>query len=251
MDGADPDPWSAVAAEWSELWGDLVRPVWQIVATATGVGPGSRVLDVGCGTGEFLQEVRRLGAAATGIDPAPGMIDVARSRLPDVDLRVGSADNLPWLDDTFDLVTAFNSFQFVTEPRQALAEFRRVLVPGGHIGIVSWAEAEANDVHVIEAAVAAATGRTLPPDDELRQPGGLLAVLVDAGLEVVAAGLIRVPWAAADEEMLLRAILLGEEPADAASVASVVIATARPFRTDIGGYRLDNAFRYAVARTPV
>ena len=42
MDGADPDPWSVVATEWSELWGDLVRPVWQIVATAAGVGPGSR-----------------------------------------------------------------------------------------------------------------------------------------------------------------------------------------------------------------
>ena len=92
--------------------------------------------------------------------------------------------------------------QFVAEPRQALAEFCRVLIRGGHIGIVNWAEAEASDVHMIEAAVAAATGQTFPPDDELRQPGGLLAVLVDAGLEVVDAGLIRVPWAVADEQAL-------------------------------------------------
>ncbi|MGH3585690.1 MAG: hypothetical protein ACRDQ0_05160, partial [Pseudonocardia sp.] len=71
------------------------------------------------------------------------------------------------------------------------------------------------------------------------------------GLDVLAAGLVEVPWTAADDERLVRGILFGEDPATMAELAPVVVAAAAPFRAPGGGYSLVNAFRYAAGRVPV
>jgi hypothetical protein len=68
---------------------------------------------------------------------------------------------------------------------------------------------------------------------------------------VVDAGLVEVPWSPPDDATLVRGVLLGEDAAAMAAAAPTVLAVARPFRTGPGGgYRLVNAFRYAVGRTP-
>jgi SAM-dependent methyltransferase len=250
MDGADPDRWSEVAAGWSELWGGFARPAWRAVVAATGIGRGSRVLDVGCGSGEFLAHLARLGASPAGIDPAPGMVALARSRVPGADVRLGPAQPLPWPDGSFDVVTAFNALQFAADPVDALTELVRVTVPGGQVAVANWAEGDHNDLDTIEAAVAAAAGEEPLPDGDLRQPGGLERLLADAGLAAVAAGLVEVPWEAPDEATLVRGVLLGEDPATTSARAPAVLTAARPFRTPAGAYRLVNAFRYATGRTP-
>ncbi|MEO3930813.1 class I SAM-dependent methyltransferase [Micromonosporaceae bacterium B7E4] len=250
MDGADPDRWSAVAAGWAELWGGFAEPVWRVVVAASGIGPGSRVLDVGCGGGDLLGYLDRLGAVTAGVDPAPGMVALARSRVPAADLRVGDAERLPWPDHTFALVTSVNAVQFAEDTLDALAECVRVTRPGGLVAIANWAEGRHNDLDTVERAVADAAGEDLLPDGELRQPGGLERLLADGGLDVVAAGLVPVPWYAPDDDALVRGVLLGEDPETIAAIASTVRDAARPFRQPGGGYRLDNAFRYAVGRTP-
>lgn len=245
MDGADETGWSAVASEWAELWGTFSAPARHALVAATGIRSGSRVLDVGCGSGEFLAMLVGLGADAAGIDPAPAMVDLARATGAEVCL--GEAEHLPWPDATFDVVTAVNALQFADDTDAALAEFARVTVPGGFVAIANWAEGSLNDLNVIEAAIA---DGDLLADGDLRQPGGLEAVLSEAGLEVTASGVVEVPWEAHDEETLVRGILLGEDAATMAAASATVVAAAHPFRTADGGYRLVNAFRYAVARTP-
>jgi SAM-dependent methyltransferase len=249
MDGGDPDGWSAVAAEWAELWGGFAAPAWRAVVEATGIGPGSRVLDVGCGSGEFLAYLGGLGAKAAGIDPAPGMVDLARSRVPAVDVRLGSAENLPWPDGRFDVVTAFNALQFADDTGTALAELARVAVPGGLVAISNWAEGDRNDLDTIEAAVARVNDEQPRPDGDLRQLGGLERLLAEGGLDVRTTGLVEVPWEFSGDDTLVRGVLLGENEAGIAVGASTVITAAGPFRTTAGGYRLVNAFRYAVGRT--
>jgi SAM-dependent methyltransferase len=246
MDGADPDRWSAVAADWSELWGTFASPAWQAVADATGVGPGSRVLDVGCGSGELLASLAQLGAAPAGIDPAPGMVELARARVPEADVRLGSFEHLPWPDGSFDVVTAVNALQFADDTLNALAECVRVVRPGGRVAVANWAEGERNDLDRIEAAVANAAGEEPLPDGDLRQPGGLERLLGDGGLDVVAGGLVELPWEVPDDDTLVRGVLMGEDPATVAATAPTVLAAARPFRTATGGFRLVNAFRYGV-----
>ncbi|MBQ0906369.1 class I SAM-dependent methyltransferase [Micromonospora sp. U21] len=250
MDGADLDCWSAVAAGWAEFWGGFPEPAWSAVAQASGIGPGSRVLDVGCGSGELLAYLDRLGASTAGVDPAPGMIEVARARATGADIRLGRAEQLPWPDGEFDLVTSFNALQFADDVLDALTEFVRVAAPGGLVAISNWAEAARNDLNTIEDAVAYAAGEQPRPIGGLWQPGGLGELLGAGGLDVVSAGLVEVPWHAPDDDALVRGVLLGEDPATMATAAPTVIAAARRFRTPPGGYRLVNAFRYAVGRTP-
>jgi SAM-dependent methyltransferase len=249
VDGGDPDRWSDVATGWAELWAGFAAPAWRAVADAAGVGRGSRVLDVGCGSGDFLAWAAGRGASVAGIDPAPGMVALARERLAGADLRLGTAERLPWADRAFDVVTSFNALQFAADTVDALAELGRVTVPGGCVGVANWAEGERNDLDVVETAVAAAAGEEPLPDGDLRLPGGLAAVFRDAGLDVVADGLVEVPWEVPGDDALVRGVLLGEDAEGVAAAAPVVLAAARPFRTASGGYRLVNAFRFAVGRT--
>ncbi|OLT23771.1 methyltransferase type 11 [Pseudonocardia sp. CNS-139] len=240
--------WSGVADGWAALWGGFAEPAWRALAAAARVGPGTPALDVGCGTGEFLAFLGGLGVPAAGVDPEPEMVALARSRAPGADVRVGDAEHLPWPDATFALVTAVNALQFAGDADDALAELVRVTVPGGCVGVANWAERAHSDLRAIDAALAAAAGDELPPDGDLRRPGGLEELLRDGGLDVTGAGLVDVPWSAPDDDGLLRGVLLGEDPEEAAAAAPAVLAAARPFRTADGGYLFANRFRYAVAR---
>jgi SAM-dependent methyltransferase len=243
------DPWSAVATGWARAWGSFVRPVWDPLLAAAGVRPGDRVLDVGCGTGELLARLAALGARPAGVDPAPGMVEIARRRAPDADVRCAPFEELPFPDGAFDVVTAVNALQ-LADPDEALDEAARVLVPGGVLALAGWAERERNDVDAVERAVAAALEDDPPTDGPLRLPGGLEAALASAGFDVVGAGLAPVPWTAPDDDALVAGILLGEEEPVLAGLRAAVVDAARPFRTPDGGYRLVNAFRWAVGRTP-
>lgn len=103
-------------------------------------GPGHRVLDVGCGTGAHLESYAEFGAICTGVDLSPAMLEVARRRVPDADLRIGDAKDLPFDDDTFDIVLAT---MFLHELRPAarvstLDEMVRVAAPGGRIVIIDY-----------------------------------------------------------------------------------------------------------------
>jgi SAM-dependent methyltransferase len=249
---SDPhdDGWSRIAGEWAELWGDFADPIRWAVIEATGIGPGTRVLDVGCGSGEFLALLTRIGVPASGIDPAPGMVEQARARVPGVDVRIGSVEQLPWPGASFDVVTAFNSLQFADDTLGALAEVARVVVPGGLVVIANWAEASRNDLSIIEKAVALAAGDDMLPDGDLRLPGGIQELFTDGRLDLVTAELVDVAWEPADDDTLVRGVLLGEDAAGIAAGAATVLQAARPFRQPDGGYRLVNAFRFAVGRNP-
>jgi len=243
VDEAGAEGWSAVATGWSELWAGVARPAHDALIAAAGIGPDTRVLDVGCGGGEFLVTAREAGARVTGVDPASGMRDLARTR--GLDVRDGDAARLPFADETFDVVTAVNALQFADDTTAALREFARVLVPGGRIAVANWAEGERNDVDAIERAVAAADESEPPPDGPLRGAGGLEAAFTAARVRPLEAGLVDAPWSAPDDDALVRGILLGEDPETVDFFRATVVEAASPFRT-ADGYLLRNAFRWAV-----
>jgi len=243
------DGWSAVAEEWSALWAVSAAPAQEVLLDAAGAGAGTRLLDAGCGSGELLRRAADRGARVAGCDPAPGMLALAGRTVPEADLRAAGAEDLPWPDGAFDVVTAVNALAFAADERAALAELRRVLVPGGRLAIANWAERTANDVGVIDAAIAAADDDEPSPDRPERLPGGLERMLEEAGATVIGSGVVEVPWEAADDAALLARLLLGEDAAAVADLGPVVIAAAAPFRTPSGGYRLIDRFRWAVARS--
>jgi ubiquinone/menaquinone biosynthesis C-methylase UbiE len=99
---------------------------------------GERVLDVGTGTGIVARRAAtRVGpeGTVTGLDPSQGMLAVARAMATEEDVSVtwreGQAEKLPFPDDSFDLVLSQFALMFFADRAAALAEARRVLVPGG------------------------------------------------------------------------------------------------------------------------
>jgi SAM-dependent methyltransferase len=108
------------------------------------VGPGERVLEVGCGSGVVLRELARRVAPdgrAVGLDPSPAVLEVARrlaamERLGElIELREGDARALPFGDGEFDAVLAVTTLVHVPEVERAIPELVRVTRPGGRVGV--------------------------------------------------------------------------------------------------------------------
>ena len=103
---------------------------------------GDRLLDVACGSGLALELAHLRGAACAGIDASQRLVAVARDRNPSADIRVGDMHALPWDDATFDVVTSFRGVWGTTA--DVVGEIRRVLIPGGRIGLTVWGRIKAS-----------------------------------------------------------------------------------------------------------
>ncbi|MEU4076267.1 SAM-dependent methyltransferase [Streptomyces venezuelae] len=101
-----------------------------------GAAPGTSVVDVGCGAGRAVAELAERGVKAVGVDPSERMIAAARGRWPEADFRVAGAYELPLPGASVVGYRADKVFHELDEPERALAEARRVLVPGGRILLV-------------------------------------------------------------------------------------------------------------------
>jgi SAM-dependent methyltransferase len=103
---------------------------------------GEHILDLSTGTGWTSRLVARSGAIVTGVDIASGLLDVARAkasaeRLP-IDYQVGDAENLPFVDGSFDAVVSTCGVMFASRPEAAAAELARVCRKGGRIALTTW-----------------------------------------------------------------------------------------------------------------
>ena len=255
------------ATRWGPLWGarpfdwalseDRQRPTYEAALERTGLEPGRRVLDIGSGAGAFLLLVADRGGEPHGIDASDALIEFARGRLPDADLRVGEMEDLPWEDQTFDLVTGFNSFFFANDIVAALREAGRVAKPGAPIVIQVWGAHERCDIEVMKQLARPFLPPRppgAPPDPDLSQPGALQALATQAGLrpesEFDATWVLEYP----DAETLGRAlvavaglvVLAG--PERERELKTAIVDGLAAYRAPNGSYRLSNEFHYLIAR---
>ncbi len=109
------------------------RPLHDAVLQGLRTAGSRRILDVGCGTGLLAGRIRRASPRAflVGCDFSRGMLGHAAARRPDLPWVQGNALQLPFRDGCFDAVLSTESFHWFPDPDAALAEFHRVLVPGG------------------------------------------------------------------------------------------------------------------------
>lgn len=99
---------------------------------------GERVLDIGCGTGDHLLLFRRKGCDVTGIDPSPHMLKRAGEKLGNrADFHLGCAEDLPFSDNEFDIVTLMTSLEFTDDPDLAIAEAIRVCRGRVFLGVLN------------------------------------------------------------------------------------------------------------------
>jgi len=92
---------------------------------------GSRVADLGCGSGVFTELLRREGYASVGLDISPRLVALGRSKYPDLELIEGDAENLPFDSESLDGVLLSGLVHHFPNPRRLITEVRRVLKPGG------------------------------------------------------------------------------------------------------------------------
>ncbi|GIE35445.1 methyltransferase [Actinoplanes italicus] len=128
-----------VAAEaYGKFMGRFSEPLAATFADLAGIGPARRALDVGCGPGALTAELIRRGGTVTGIDPSEAFVAASRARFPGVDIRLGSAEDLPFGDDAFDCALAQLVVHFMTDPVAGLREMARVTRPGGTVAACVW-----------------------------------------------------------------------------------------------------------------
>ena len=128
------------ADAYGRFMGRFSEPLAERLVEHVGVHAGQRALDVGCGPGQLTEQlVARLGAAAVAaIDPSASFVAATRERFPEADVRSGSAEQLPYADDGFDLALAQLVVQFMADPVRGLAEMARVTRPGGLVAACVW-----------------------------------------------------------------------------------------------------------------
>lgn len=136
---------------------------------ATAVSATETVLDVGCGTGNVAITAARRGADTTGLDIVPAMLDAARENASiagcaAIDWREGSATDLPFADDAFDVSLSCFGHMFAEPPAAAGQELLRVTRPAGRLGFTSWTPTS------VVPAMGAVLANHLPADPNQGDP---------------------------------------------------------------------------------
>lgn len=247
--------WGSRARDWADIQEGVAIPLYEEILRKTGIGAGSSVLDIGCGSGIFCEMAARLGVRVSGIDASDSLIAIANQRVPDGDFRVGEMEILPYPDQIFDVVTGFSSFQFSANPAVAVKEASRVSRTGTVVIAVFGKPEESESTAYITAL-----GALLPPPPPgapgpfaLSADGALEALARQAGLTTCGVETVACPWDYPDEQTALRG-LLASGPAIRAIqvkgegvVRDAILNVLAPFKTRSGGYYLRNSYRYIIA----
>lgn len=223
-------------------------PLHAAVLDATGVGPGTTVLDLGCGAGLFARAAADRGARVSGIDVDPEAVRLAAAEVPEGSFTVAAAEEPP--PGRFDVVTAVQLLMHVPDPIRVLAAARRA---GDVVAVTVWGREEECDVRAFGEALAPWLGPRPAGVPEIAEPDRLLAAARRAGLAVDRLEEVVCPFDYADEDELLGPLLdsgVGRAVARRAgpgALRSAVLDRLEPYRTAAGGYRLQNLFRVLVA----
>jgi SAM-dependent methyltransferase len=130
-----------MAGDFGEIARNTVAAA-EAFARRIGVLPGSRVLDVACGSGNVAIPLARDGAVVTGVDIAPNLLAQAQHRAAAENLAVqfdeGDAEQLPYADASFDAVVSMFGAMFAPRPEMVVSEIARILRPGGLLAMANW-----------------------------------------------------------------------------------------------------------------
>lgn len=132
---ADVERWSAFKVWLFSLFNK--NPESNVAAVDhLALGSRDRFLDLGCGLGAALEHAARTGAGTAGIDPSPSMVERAAERVPAAEVRLGSAEAIPFEDDRFTAALSVATYHHWADADAGLREVSRVLAPGGRLLIV-------------------------------------------------------------------------------------------------------------------
>jgi SAM-dependent methyltransferase len=248
--------WGAASEDWAELMEPQQRTLFEAVLTEGDFVQGARVLDIGCGSGLLAQLIAARGCDVTGFDASEPMLAIARRRTPAASFHSGDMQTLPFPNESFDVVTGMNSFQFAANPRLALVEARRVAKSGAQIFVATWGAPQKCEA----AKYLAAIQPLLPPQPNkfggpfaFSDETALRLLVASAGLTPVLMKDVDVSWQFEDLDTTLSAMLsagpsiLAIRTSGLDRVRAALQKVLAPFQLSNGGYRLENQFRYLLS----
>lgn len=118
--------------------GRYSRRLAPVFADFAELADGSSVADVGAGTGALTGELAARGLRVAAADPSPQFVDAIRAHLPEADVHVAPAEELPWADERFDASLAQLVVAFMSDANAGVGEMRRIVKPGGTIAVCMW-----------------------------------------------------------------------------------------------------------------
>ena len=240
--------WGEVAHNYHDSFGRLTTQAVEPMLDASGVGEGTRLLDVATGPGYVAAAAVRRGARALGIDFSSSMVAEARRLHPAVEFREGDAEALPFERDTFDVVTIPFGLLHLARPDTALAEALRVLGPGGRVAFTVWDAPERAATFGIVLRAVEARG-----DLEVPIPSGpsffrfsdaeeCRRALAEAGFAAPSVRTLPLSWRVPSADALLdlflesgvrtRALLRAQTPEALAAIRAAVHEGARAYQRD-------------------
>ncbi|WP_457255227.1 class I SAM-dependent methyltransferase [Pedococcus sp. P5_B7] len=207
------------AAAYGSFMGRFSEPLAPAFAGAAGVSAGQRVLDVGAGPGALTAVLVDLVGPdqVAAIDPSQSFVAALRDRLPGVEVRAGSAEELPWEDASFDVALAQLVVHFMRDPVTGLREMGRVTRPGGIVSASVWDHAGGGGplslfwdaVHELDPLAGAERGLAGARE------GHLAELFAEAGLDDVSSGVLSVDVAFAGLDEWWEPFTYGVGPAGA------------------------------------
>lgn len=184
----------AAAKAYEALFVPAIFQQWApLVVNAANIQAGQRVLDVACGTGVLAREAAaRVGSTGhtAGLDITPGMVEVAKTIAPTVEWKQGSADDLPFPDESFDAVVSQFGLMFFPDRHKALTEMIRVVATGGRIAVAVFDSldrmpAYADEVALLERSAGSQAADALSAPFVLGDKDALVQLAQDAGIGAV------------------------------------------------------------------
>ncbi|WP_232661149.1 class I SAM-dependent methyltransferase [Pseudonocardia sp. TRM90224] len=225
--------------------------LYDAVLDRAGIGSGTTVLDLGCGSGAFAAAAVASGAVVTGIDVDRSAVAAAAELVPSATFRVGDAHDPP--PGPFEVVTAVQLLAHVTNPVLVL---RRAAAVGGLVVATVWGRESESDVRAFGEALApwVPPARSAGGPPPVTEPARLVKLAGLAGLVDATIDEVPCPFTYPDADALLADALasgIGRRAVAAAgakAVRNAVLTRLEGNRTPAGAYQLANLFRVLVAR---
>ena len=238
------------ARDWAEIQERMLVPLYEAVYDRLGVGPRSRVLGLGCGSGLALLMACARGARVTGVDRDRARVELARERMPEGEghtvVEGGPPDAGDMAAGAFDVITAFHG---TAELGPDLVAVTRSAQPGAAVVVAGWGPPERCATASVLRVAARLTGWSPSRRDDLEE------VVARAGLRPDGSGRVSCPFGYANPDSAVRGLLsTGDFDAaihatDPSQVEKEIREALEPYVRPDGTVWMPNVFRYLIART--
>ena len=248
--------WSVAPQYWAQHFEPWFLPMYRKALDQLKLTDKHLILDAGCGSGLFSNLAIETGADVIGIDAAPGLLEIAKQRNPQNNFLEEDLESIPFNENSFHVVTGFNSFQFAGDFEKALREAKRVLKKNGRLVIGIWDKPEMSDATNILKAI----GALLPPPPPgtpgpfaLSEDGKIESVLNNIGMKLTYKATVTCPFLYAGLSDGIKSFM-GTGPAaaaigntDKATVEDTIARALQPYRVADGFHFLQNQFLLFIA----